>query len=207
MTYSSSVGRRYTNWRAGEVAKGAGNGIATQHYFDQHFQKDAISLLPGEYYATDRDVVLATVLGSCVAACIRDRESGVGGMNHFMYPASTEACKPADLTRYGEHAMQKLLATIADLGGKRERLEAKVFGGGKVLASVDRVGVGARNAAWALRFLEAQKIQVIAQDLAGNCPRNLCYLPRTGQAFVRKIMTSVSDKGAASSALSRNERA
>ena len=92
--------------------------LAPTLYFDKHFQMQAAKILPGEYYATSRDMVLVTVLGSCVAACIRDRQSGVGGMNHFMLPESSQdADSMIGLpTRYGTYAMEMLINQVLKMG-------------------------------------------------------------------------------------------
>ena len=106
-------------------------------YFDPHFKVDTAKILPGEYYATNKDMALVTVLGSCVSACLRDRESGIGGMNHFMLPDEGKLVgSHGNISaggRYGVHAMELLINQILKLGGRRDRLEAKVFGGGNVL--------------------------------------------------------------------------
>src|ERR1700687_6239397 len=106
-------------------------------YFDPHFKVETAKILPGEYSAPNKDMALVTVLGSCVSACLRDRESGIGGMNHFMLPdegklVGTHGNISAG-GRYGVHAMELLINQILKLGGRRDRLEAKGFGGGNVL--------------------------------------------------------------------------
>jgi len=91
--------------------------------------------LPGEYYATTRDMLLVTVLGSCVCACIRDKTNGVGGMNHFMLPDSAQDQNNplGESARYGTYAMEILINQLLKMGAKRDNFEAKVFGGGAVL--------------------------------------------------------------------------
>lgn len=105
--------------------------LANNRYFDRHFQAEAVKVLPGEYFVTTTDMVLVTVLGSCVSACIRDRDKGIGGMNHFMLAdsASTDGLASAS-ARYGGYAMEVLINHLLKLGARRSSLEAKVFGGG-----------------------------------------------------------------------------
>lgn len=93
-------------------------------------------ILPGEYYVTGKQMVLVTVLGSCVAACIRDTDSGIGGMNHFMLPDDGRRDTAGVSARYGTYAMEVLINHLLKLGARRGRLEAKVFGGGAVMASL-----------------------------------------------------------------------
>ena len=61
-------------------------GQASFFFFDHHFQYNAVKVLPGEYYVSHEDLVIMTVLGSCIAACLWDSRMRVGGMNHFMLP-------------------------------------------------------------------------------------------------------------------------
>lgn len=104
--------------------------LAPNIYYDRHFDIEAAKILPGEYYATARDMVVVTVLGSCVSACLRDRTNGVGGMNHFMLPHCDDPQHPlSPSTRYGTYAMEVLINHLFKLGAKRSNFEAKVFGG------------------------------------------------------------------------------
>jgi len=163
--------------------------LATRHYFDREFGLTAVKLLPGEYYVTAEDMLLTTVLGSCVSACLRDSVSGIGGMNHFMLPDAADPLffDPAAAMRYGAHAMQVLLAEVVRAGARRERLEAKVFGGGAVLASMTLLNIGERNADFVLRYLQAERIRIAAQDLRGKLPRRINFFPFSGRVTVRKL--------------------
>ncbi|HWT17562.1 MAG TPA: chemoreceptor glutamine deamidase CheD [Variovorax sp.] len=167
--------------------------VATHHYFDRDFDCAAVKLLPAEYYVTDAGILLTTVLGSCVAACITDVEAGVAGMNHFMLPDDAEAGSPeqAGAMRYGAHAMDVLVAELLRAGARRERLKAKVFGGAAVLANMTMLNIGGRNADFVLRYLEKQRIAVAAQDLRGLHARRVCLLPESGKAVVRKLRAPV----------------
>ena len=163
--------------------------LASRHYFDRELGLAAVKLLPGEYYVTTGDMVLTTVLGSCVSACLRDSVSGIGGMNHFMLPdAADPLCFDAVASmRYGAHAMQVLLAEVLRAGARRERLQAKVFGGGAVLASMTLLNIGERNADFVLRHLAGERIPIVAQDLRGKLPRRINFFPLSGRVTVRKL--------------------
>ncbi|QEZ44304.1 chemoreceptor glutamine deamidase CheD [Cupriavidus oxalaticus] len=166
--------------------------LATRTYFDREFGKQAVKLLPNEYYVTREDVVLTTVLGSCVAACIRDEVAGVGGMNHFMLPDDEGGGAGADRMlspsmRYGSYALEVLINELLKMGARRERLEAKVFGGGAVLANMTTLNIGDRNADFVLRYLKAEEIRVAAQDLRGPHARRVSYFPVGGLALVRRL--------------------
>jgi len=155
---------------------------ATNHYFDTAHDVRAVKLLPGEYYATGEDMLLVTVLGSCVSLCLRDRDSGFGGMNHFMLPEGQ-----GESARYGAYAMEVLINEILKRGARRERLEAKLFGGGAVLADLTSLNVGERNAEFALRYLKTEGIAVAAQDLKGAWPRKIYYFPASGRVRVKTL--------------------
>jgi len=162
--------------------------LASNHYYDRNFSTDAVKILPGEYFVTQSDMLLVTVLGSCVSACIRDPGTGVGGLNHFMLPdAGNEAGATSTSARYGTHAMELLINQLIKLGARRSHLEAKVFGGGNVLAGLTVTEVGARNAAFVMDFLATEKIRVYAKDLVGSFPRKIYYFPATGKVLVKKL--------------------
>lgn len=163
--------------------------LAPNHYYDRNLDIEAAKILPGEYYVTERDMVLVTVLGSCVTACIRDKLSGIGGMNHFMLP-DTNPDKDSmigESARYGAFAMEILINSLIKLGAHRTLLEAKVFGGGNVLPGMTVANVGQRNADFVLRFLETEKIRVVAKDLVDVYPRKVYYFPKTGRVLLKKL--------------------
>jgi chemotaxis protein CheD len=165
--------------------------FATNFYHDRVHGIDAAKILPGEYFVTDEDMVIVTVLGSCVSACIRDPESGIGGMNHFMLPVSDrEKDVPAPLStaaRYGSFAMELLINHLVEMGARRNHLEAKVFGGGNVLPGISTINVGQRNADFVLHFLKSRRIRVTAQDLVDTCPRKVYFFPATGRVLVKRL--------------------
>lgn len=161
--------------------------FARNVYYDPVHRTRAAKLLPGEYYVAAGDMMLVTVLGSCVAACIRDARLGVGGMNHFMLPEG-EANGPASgAARYGTFAMEVLINHLLKLGARREHLEAKVFGGGNVLAGLTQVTVGERNAAFVLNYLATERIRIAARDLGERWPRKVYYFPASGRALVKRL--------------------
>ncbi len=162
--------------------------LATNRYFDKSFDTEAAKILPGEYFVTSQGMLLVTVLGSCVAACIRDCDSGIGGMNHFMLPDDGGRNESlASSARYGTYAMEVLINHLLKLGARRHRLEAKVFGGGAVLASLSSSNVGVKNAEFVLNYLKTEKIPVVAKDLLDSYPRKVYYFPQSGRVLVRKL--------------------
>lgn len=173
------------------MAEGYEEQLAPNIYFDRSFNLEAAKILPGEYYVTGRDMVLVTVLGSCVAACIRDYHSGIGGMNHFMLPdsAADDNSPMGTSARYGTYAMEILINQLLKLGARRINLEAKVFGGGNVLKGLTVANVGQRNADFVMEFLNTEKIRVVAQDLVDIYPRKVYYFPNSGKVMVKKLRT------------------
>ncbi|QNA89601.1 chemoreceptor glutamine deamidase CheD [Massilia sp. Dwa41.01b] len=168
--------------------------FATNVYYDRTFDVDAAKILPGEYYYTAKNMLIVTVLGSCVSACIRDRISGLGGMNHFMLPDSGDGSSPVSASmRYGTFAMEVLINDLLKAGARRENLEAKVFGGGAVLRGFTAMNVGERNAAFVTSFLKTERIPVLAEDLNDIHPRKVYFFPRTGKVLVKKLMQTQND--------------
>jgi len=141
-----------------------------------------LHVIQGEFkVVSDPDVVLSTILGSCVSACMRDPVAGVGGMNHFLLPGSAEAmASGGDATRYGVHLMELLINGLLKKGARRERLEAKIFGGAKTIARFSNVGE--QNAMFARQFLMDEGIQVVGESTGGEHGRKLEYWPLSGRA-------------------------
>ncbi len=162
--------------------------LAPTLYFDPHFKCEAVKILPGEYFVTARDMLIVTVLGSCISVCLRDRVTGIGGMNHFMLPGNeNENGLLSGSARYGNYAMEILINHLFKLGADRRRLEAKIFGGGRVLSGFSANNVGERNAEFILNYLHDEAIPIMAQDLLDIYPRKVYYFPATGRVLVRKL--------------------
>jgi len=160
-----------------------------KRYWDKSEGVVVAKILPGEFYVTREEEMITTVLGSCISACIRDSIAGVGGMNHFMLPISKDADLSAmDLgtaARYGNYAMEHLINEILKNGGRRRNLEAKLFGGGRVLSHM--TDVGKRNIEFALRYLETEGIPLVSSDLGDRFPRKVQYYPADGRARMKKL--------------------
>jgi len=162
--------------------------LAANRYFDRHFSSEAAKILPGEYFVSDQGMLLVTVLGSCVAACIRDVDAGIGGMNHFMLPDDGGRSETVGTSaRYGSYAMEVLINHLLKMGARKSRLEAKVFGGGAVMSSLSSSNVGVRNAEFVLNYLKTEKIPVVAKDLLDSYPRKVYYFSQTGRVLVKKL--------------------
>lgn len=160
-------------------------------YWDRLHGIIAAKILPGEYYVTLGDEMIVTVLGSCISACVRDPVAKVGGMNHFMLPMSNRQDAErwgggADApTRYGNYAMEHMLNDIFKQGGRRERLEVKIIGGGQIIAHM--TDVGRRNIEFVKHYLRSEGLKVVGSDVGGIHPRKVYYFPVTGRGQVKKL--------------------
>jgi len=159
-------------------------GEASFFYADHHFQYDAVKVLPGEYFVSNEDLMVMTVLGSCIAACIWDGRVRAGGMNHFMLP---EGDGGEGGGRYGSYAMELLINHLLKLGARRETMQAKVFGGAQVMAGFSSMNVGERNTQFVLDYLSTERIPVVSQDVLDIHPRKVCFFPASGKALVKRL--------------------
>lgn len=162
-------------------------GQASFFFYDAHFKSEAVKVLPGEFFVFDEDILIMTTLGSCIAACLWDRERRVGGMNHFMLPAAGGA---ADSGRYGSYAMELLINEMIKRGSTRSTMEAKVFGGGAVISGMNSINVGESNTRFVLEYLATERITVVSKDVLDIYPRKVCFLPRSGKALVKRLAST-----------------
>lgn len=162
-------------------------GEASFFFFDTHFSSEAVKVLPGEYFVASEDLPILTTLGSCIAACLWDRQIGVGGMNHFLLP---EGEGDASSGRYGAYAMELLINRMMKQGAVRSRLEAKVFGGANVINGMSSLNIGERNTRFVLDYLKTERITVISKDVLDVFPRKVCFFPASGKAMVKRLAPS-----------------
>ena len=158
------------------------SGEASFFYMDSQFKCEAVKVLPGEYFVHDEDILIMTTLGSCIAACIWDRDKKVGGMNHFMLPEGS-----GDSGRYGAFAMDLLIGELVKRGASRSSLEAKVFGGGAVIEGMNTINVGQRNTQFVIEYLKTERIPIVSKDVLEIYPRKVCFMPASGRALVKRL--------------------
>lgn len=157
----------------------------TKRFHDAKEDIDVVKIFSGDWYVTGADEMLATILGSCISACIRDPQAGVGGMNHFLLPGDENTLGNNDAARYGVFAMESLINGILKAGGRKDRLEIKVFGGGNVINNSARIG--SKNAVFIRQFLQKEGFTIASEDLEGDYPRRIHYYPVTGKVMMRKL--------------------
>ena len=163
-------------------------GEASFFFHDAHFKNDAVKILPGEYFVYHEDLLILTTLGSCIAACLWDRHAQVGGMNHFMLPEGQ-----GDSGRYGSFAMELLINEMMKRGASKSRMEAKIFGGGAVIAGMNTINVGERNTNFVIDFLKLERIPIVSKDVMDVYPRKVCFLPKSGKAMVKRLAPTNTD--------------
>ena len=173
------------------------NGEASFFFYDAHFHNEAVKVLPGEFFVADEDLLVMTTLGSCIAACLWDREKRVGGMNHFLLPDTGQGGAGADSGRYGSFAMDLLIGELVKRGATRNTIEAKVFGGGAVISGMNTINVGERNTKFVLDYLRTERITVVSKDVMDIYPRKVCFLPASGKAMVKRLASANTEAMAA----------
>ena len=158
-------------------------GEASFFFHDQHFRYNAAKVLPGEYFVSNEDIVIMTVLGSCIAACVWDSRLRIGGMNHFMLPEGGGDTSG----RYGSYAMELLINEMVKMGSSREYMQAKVFGGGAVISGFTTMNVGERNTKFVLDYLATERIPIVSKDVLDIYPRKVVFFPVSGKAMVKRL--------------------
>ena len=154
--------------------------------FDASENRYVVKIFSGDWHVSTKEPeMLVTILGSCIAACIRDTALGIGGMNHFLLPGEPGALPSGDATRYGMFAMETLINGILKNGGRKDRLEIKLFGGANVINNSQQIG--SRNAIFVRQFLKDEGLRCISEDLEGDLPRRIHYYPDTGRVMMRKL--------------------
>ncbi len=153
-----------------------------KRYWDKAREIPVALINPGEVYVTKQHELISTLLGSCIAVCMRDKISKTGGMNHFKLPAVSVHKAAVIDTNYGQYAMELLINEILKNGGKKPNLECKVYGGGNVIASMTNP-IGTKNIQFALDYLQEERIPILHQETGFDCAQQVYYHPLSGNAF------------------------
>jgi chemotaxis protein CheD len=158
----------------------------SKRFFDAKEHIHVVKIFSGDWHVSTGDEMLATILGSCVSACIRDPITKIGGMNHFLLPGDeSSTTQMGEGARYGVFAMESLINGIMKAGGRKDRLEIKVFGGGNVINNSARIG--SKNAKFIRDFLRREGLRITSEDLEGDHPRRIHYYPATGKVMMRLL--------------------
>ena len=149
------------------------------------------NVAPGAW-AVERQRPLSTLLGSCVAVCMFDLHARVGGINHFMLPnMQRSADSEVDSLLSGDYAMEALLNALLAQGARKARIQAKAFGGGTIISGIAASGIGKRNADFTCEWLAREGIELLASDFLGACSRKVLFVPATGDAYCRRMTTTM----------------
>jgi chemotaxis protein CheD len=161
------------------------------------FEQPVTLIHPGEYLVSGDDMIISTVLGSCVAVALKDRESDVGGLNHFMLPSPFKRFVTPDFPaefisddgRYGSYAMELLINEMMKRGAKKSRIQAKVFGGASLLhlGPSPALSIASGNIDFAFEFLKTEGIPVISSDVGGDRARKILFFVRSGKVLLKRI--------------------
>lgn len=155
------------------------------------FDQPVTVIHPGEYLATEDDIIIATVLGSCIAVALRDEATQTGGLNHFMLPGDIGNGEhfESQSAKYGMYAMELLINDMLKLGCRKDRLRAKVFGGGSVLGSspIRRNKVPQSNIEFAFDYLKAEGIPIEKSDTGGTSARKILFFVREGRVLLKRL--------------------
>jgi chemotaxis protein CheD len=167
-------------------------------FWCRNMNMEMVKILPGEFYVTSSNEIIATVLGSCISVCIRDAKLGIGGMNHFMLPENNKKSddswkynKIDKAARYGNDAMEHLINELLKNGGRKNRFEIKVTGGGRIMAKMN--DIGAKNITFIKDYLETEGYDIASEDTGEVYPRKVRYFPKTGKLQVMKLRSLHND--------------
>lgn len=166
------------------------NDIANQdyfsgqnHFYDKNSNMNVIKIISGDFYVSEKpNDVLITILGSCISACVRDPITKIGGMNHFLLPGDNSN----ECTRFGAFAMEMLINEILKNGGRKDRLELKLFGGANVITT-STTKIGDKNIEFIREYTKNENLTVLTEDLGGTAPRRIHYYPNTGRVMMKKV--------------------
>lgn len=156
-------------------------------FWDTWHDRCSSKIMPGEYYVSNKDEIISTVLGSCISVCIRDPGVGVGGMNHFMLPGGADGgdAMVGASAKLGVFAMEYLINSILKQGGVKANFEVKLFGGANVLAT--GTDIGDNNVSFIRKYASMEGLKVVSEDLGGIHPRKLNYFPVTGKVMMKHL--------------------
>ncbi len=192
-----------TKWRRehGGESMGCHRPYVVKGGYNPHFSGKRVILNPGEYFVSGERIVISTLLGSCVAACLWDEPNRIIGMNHFLlanrrYRKNQLLCA-TEAGRYGVHSMELLINGMIGLGARRENLKAKAFGGASVMGTGNGDNffcVGEVNSRFILEFLETDGIPLIGSDLGGDVGRVIHFFSDDFSVYYRKMRKTAQEE-------------
>lgn len=164
--------------------------------YSHKFGQEMIIIYPGEYFVGSTEII-ATVLGSCISVCIKDRKTGIAGMNHFMLPGDvrSEDIFTSPSAKYGMFAMELLINDMVKHGAHKDSFEAKIFGGGHVLNFRKTDGnVPESNIDFVRAFLQMEQIPILKEDVGGYAGRKILFFTPTAKVLLKRLSSTVDSK-------------
>lgn len=158
--------------------------------FNKKFKREVVEIFVGEYYVTDKEEMISTLLGSCISVCLIDETRGIYGMNHFLLPnvLASKNINSENEARFGANSMELLIENMIKQGSKKDNIKAKVFGGGKVLKTTqDVITVNEDNIKFVHEFLEKKNIPILSKDVGGTHGRRIYFDTGAGCVYVEKV--------------------
>lgn len=159
-------------------------------FFNKQFNRKIIIILPGEHFISNEDIILQTLLGSCISVCMYSDHDDLIGMNHFMLPGiiNPKQFHQSDYGRYGMYAMDKLIGEFIQRGIKKEKLKAKVFGGANILNfGKGSETISSYNIKFIINYLDRENIPIISSHLGGNRSRKILFFSLTKKVFLKEM--------------------
>jgi chemotaxis protein CheD len=132
------------------------------------------------------DEMLTTVLGSCICTCLHDPVARLGGLNHFLLGEQPGSERGS--SSYGAYCMEVLINDLLKRGARRERLQAKIAGGARMLSVA--TDIGQRNTTFARQFLANEGIALIGENTGGDQARRIRFWPATGRTQVMLVQNT-----------------
>lgn len=155
-------------------------------FHDDAIGVDIVQVMPGTLYVATNGECITTILGSCIAVCLRDSTNNIGGLNHFMLPGSNaDNDQMTEKNNYGKHAMTQLIKNMEAMGAVPDQCEAKIFGGGCMFPNGQEIG--ARNIRFAREYLENMNITVTSKDVGESYSRRIRFYTDTGRVMVKRL--------------------
>ena len=157
--------------------------------FEVTTELESIYLYPAAIAVPNKQTLVHTILGSCVAVCLFDTRLRIGGINHFMLPFWNGQGLASP--KYGNIAIEKLYQKLTYNGARPENLIVKLFGGGEVLESVNQhFNVGQRNIMLAYEMLDQLKLKIVAESTGGRYGRKIIFNTGTGEVTQKYVKSS-----------------
>ncbi len=159
-------------------------------YFNRQFNKKVIIVQPGDHFISNENIIIQTLLGSCISVCLYSDDNDFIGMNHFMLPGkvSPDNFHQTDYGRYGMYAMDKLIGNFIERGVQKEKLKAKTFGGANIINFVNKSeSISSYNIKFIINYLDRENIPIISSHLGGNKPRKILFFSSTKKVLLKEM--------------------